>query len=214
MVYAAAVVTKHADGTATVKQADEPRRVGGLTGTALGSLDRTVGRAGGLGHRHSVRSRPRRDRRHVDDVRVGEDFVADVSKSFTAKKVAVIAEVEEEWTTPVDTRMEALRDRAIAARCRKSAKTAGQGGDRGDEGRTGAAQGRAREGATPNTRRSSRSGSISSRERSMRSEKRRKSTARRFKRARRRSAELFKTNVNAPAVLSSSWPGPPSRARP
>ena len=44
----------------------------------------------------------------VDDIRVGEDFLDDVSKSLTPNKVAVVAEVEEEWTTPVDTRMEAL----------------------------------------------------------------------------------------------------------
>ena len=44
----------------------------------------------------------------IDTARVGEDFVDDVSKSLTPNKVAVIAEIDEEWTTPVDTRMEAL----------------------------------------------------------------------------------------------------------
>ena len=44
----------------------------------------------------------------VDNARIGEDFLDDVSKSLTPNKVAVVAEVEEEWTTPVDTRMEAL----------------------------------------------------------------------------------------------------------
>ena len=36
------------------------------------------------------------------------DFVDDVSRSLTAGKVAVVADVNEEWVTPVDTRMEAL----------------------------------------------------------------------------------------------------------
>jgi hypothetical protein len=44
----------------------------------------------------------------VDNARVGGDFLDDVSKSLTPNKVAVVAEVEEEWTTPVDTRMDAL----------------------------------------------------------------------------------------------------------
>jgi hypothetical protein len=44
----------------------------------------------------------------ADDIRVGEDFLDDVSKSLTPNKVAIIAEIDEEWTTPVDTRMEAL----------------------------------------------------------------------------------------------------------
>ena len=44
----------------------------------------------------------------IDTARVGEDFVGDVSKSLTPNKVAVVAEVDEEWTTPADTRMEAL----------------------------------------------------------------------------------------------------------
>jgi len=39
---------------------------------------------------------------------VGEDFVDDVSAALSPGKVAVVAEVEEDWTTPVDTRMDAI----------------------------------------------------------------------------------------------------------
>ena len=39
---------------------------------------------------------------------VGEDFIDDVSKDLTRGGVAVVAEIEEDWTTPVDTRMEAI----------------------------------------------------------------------------------------------------------
>src|SRR4029078_7826743 len=35
-------------------------------------------------------------------------FVDDVSKSLTGGKFAVVAEIEESWTTPVDTRMHRL----------------------------------------------------------------------------------------------------------
>ncbi len=44
----------------------------------------------------------------ADTLQVGEDFVEDVSKLLAPNKVAVVAEVDEAWTTPVDTRMEAL----------------------------------------------------------------------------------------------------------
>src|SRR5262249_55568024 len=44
----------------------------------------------------------------LDNVRVGSDFLSDVADTLTPGKVAVVAEVDEEWTTPVDTRMEAL----------------------------------------------------------------------------------------------------------
>ncbi len=44
----------------------------------------------------------------IDTARVGEDFVGDVSRSLTPNQAAIIAEIDEEWTTPVDTWMEAL----------------------------------------------------------------------------------------------------------
>ena len=46
-------------------------------------------------------------RRH-DNARIGDDFIADVSKQLLPNRVAVVAEIEEDWTTPVDTRMEAI----------------------------------------------------------------------------------------------------------
>ncbi len=39
---------------------------------------------------------------------VGEDYVYDVRKTLAPGKVAVVAEIEEDWTTPVDNRMEAI----------------------------------------------------------------------------------------------------------
>ena len=44
----------------------------------------------------------------LNNARIGEDFIDDVSKVLTPNKVAVVAEIEEDWTTPVDTRMEAI----------------------------------------------------------------------------------------------------------
>jgi hypothetical protein len=44
----------------------------------------------------------------LSNVGVGADFIDDVQKVLSPKKVALIAEIEEDWTTPVDTRMEAI----------------------------------------------------------------------------------------------------------
>jgi hypothetical protein len=44
----------------------------------------------------------------LDNARIGSDFVDDVNKVLTPNKVALVAEIEEDWTTPVDTGMEAI----------------------------------------------------------------------------------------------------------
>jgi uncharacterized membrane protein len=106
-IYAGAVVTKHADGTASVKQYDDFGPVGTLLGTSLGSLIGLLGGPAGLAI-GAVSGMTLGAIYDFDNARVGTDFVDDVSRSLTANKVAVIAEIDEEWTTPVDARMEAL----------------------------------------------------------------------------------------------------------
>jgi uncharacterized membrane protein len=110
VLYGGAVVTKHADGSASVTEFDDLTGIGGLAGTALGSL---IGLLGGpvgvvVGATAGLAVGAIADIVYYSDGRVGEDFVADILASFTANKVAVVAEVDEEWTTPVDTRMEAI----------------------------------------------------------------------------------------------------------
>lgn len=106
-VYADAVVAKHADGTASVRQTEDSGPVGTLMGTSVGSLIGLLGGPAGLaiGAASGLTLGAMFD---LDNARVGEDFVDDVSRYLTPNKVAVIAEVEEEWTTPVDAQMEAL----------------------------------------------------------------------------------------------------------
>jgi uncharacterized membrane protein len=106
-IYAGAVVVKHADDTVSVKEFDDSGPIGTLTGTAVGSLIGVLGGPVGLaiGAASGLALGALYD---ADDIRVGEDFLDDVSKSLTPNKVAIIAEIDEEWTTPVDTRMEAL----------------------------------------------------------------------------------------------------------
>jgi len=106
-VYAGAVVLKHADGTVTVKQVNDGGPIGTLGGTAVGSLIGVLGGPVGLavGALGGMTVGALYD---IDNARVGEDFVDDVSKALAPNKVALIAEIDEDWTTPVDTRMEKL----------------------------------------------------------------------------------------------------------
>ena len=107
VVYACAVVGKNADGTTTVKQSDDPGPLGTLIGTAVGSLigllggpvGLAVGAAAGLVSGGTV---------DLHNAGIGEDFVDDVKQQLQPGKFAVVAEIQEDWTTPVDTRMEAI----------------------------------------------------------------------------------------------------------
>lgn len=106
-VYAYAVAVKHADGTVTVKETDDAGPLGSLAGTAVGGLIGVLGGPVGLaiGATSGLALGSIYD---VDTARVGWDFVDDVTKSLTPNKVALVAEIDEAWTTPVDTRMEAI----------------------------------------------------------------------------------------------------------
>jgi uncharacterized membrane protein len=104
-LYAAAVVVKDNSGNIVVKQeADEGpigTGVGMLTGAVVGLLAGPIGMAVGAsvgGLTGMI----------FDLNKTGIDisFLDDVSKALTAGKVAVLADVEESWTTPVDTRLQ------------------------------------------------------------------------------------------------------------
>ncbi len=109
-IYGSAVVTKHADGTTSVKEFDDLGGFGGLAGTAIGSL---IGLLGGpvgmaIGAASGFVVGAIADVDNYDNARVGGDFVDDILKSLTPNKVAVVAEVDEDWTTPVDAQMEKI----------------------------------------------------------------------------------------------------------
>jgi uncharacterized membrane protein len=103
-LYATAVIAKDSGGTVTVKQdADEGpigTAIGMLSGSAVGLLGGPVGVAVGasLGSLTGM----------IFDLRktgIDIDFVDEVSKALTPGKAAVLADIEETWLTPVDTRL-------------------------------------------------------------------------------------------------------------
>ena len=106
-LYSSAVIAKDKNGKVEVRQAADPGPVGTavglLTGTLIGILAGPAGLAVGasLGGLAGL----------VFDVNksgVDVTFLDDVSKTLTSGKFAVLAEIEESWTTPVDTRLHKL----------------------------------------------------------------------------------------------------------
>lgn len=106
-VYADAVIAKNADGSATVKQSSDEGPFGTLVGTSLGSLIGLFGGPVGLAIGASVGFLTG-GIADLDNARIDADFIDDVSKQLVSGKYAVAAEIQENWTTPVDLRMEAL----------------------------------------------------------------------------------------------------------
>lgn len=103
-LYASAVVVKDKTGQVRVKQEVEygpaGTALGLLTGSLLGILGGPAGLAVGasLGGITGFLF-------DLDKIVVGATFLNDVSKALTAGKAAVLAEVEESWTSLVDERL-------------------------------------------------------------------------------------------------------------
>jgi uncharacterized membrane protein len=106
-LYSSAVITKDSAGKIEIKQAADAGPVGTalglLTGSVIGILGGPAGIAVGvsLGGLAGL---------IYDANKSGVDmaFLDSVSKSLTAGKAAVLAEIEESWTIPVDTRLHKL----------------------------------------------------------------------------------------------------------
>jgi uncharacterized membrane protein len=111
-VFAYAVIAKNADNTATVKQGDDSGPFGTLVGTSLGSLIGLLGGPAGLaiGATVGLLAGSTAD---LYNAGVGSDFVDDVTMELLPGKFAVLAEVREDWTTPVDVSMEAIGGKVI-----------------------------------------------------------------------------------------------------
>ncbi len=105
-LYAMGVIAKDAGGKVTVKEAVDEGPLGTAVGLATGSL---IGLLGGpigvaIGAGAGTFGGILYD---LAAVGVGEDFLAEVGGRLQPGKAAVVAEVGEDWSTPVDTRMEA-----------------------------------------------------------------------------------------------------------
>ncbi len=109
-LYADAVITKDAGGTVSVLRAPDEGPVGTLSGLLVGSmiglLGGPIGLAIGAGTGTLVGAAV-----DVTQAGIGSDFLEEVSESLEPGKAAVLAEVDEGWQTPLDSRMETLGGR-------------------------------------------------------------------------------------------------------
>ena len=106
-LYSSAVIAKDRNGKVEVRQEADPGPVGTSVGLLAGALIGILGGPAGLALGASIGGLAGL----VFDVnKTGIDltFLDDVSKALTSGKFAVLAEIEESWTTPVDTRLHKL----------------------------------------------------------------------------------------------------------
>lgn len=106
-VYGMAVVGKDAEGKAEVKEITDGSLIGTATGALVGAI---VGILGGpvgslMGLATGAMYGSLWD---LFKLGVSADFLDKVSRELVAGKAAIIAEISENWVTPLNTRMEAL----------------------------------------------------------------------------------------------------------
>jgi uncharacterized membrane protein len=106
-LYNDAVVVKEPGGRVAVRRAPEAEPVGTLggmlTGGLIGLLGGPVGAAVGFGAGTLIGAAFDLTKEGLD-----RDFVEDVGARLAPGRAAVIAEIDEQWQVPLDTRMEAL----------------------------------------------------------------------------------------------------------
>src|SRR5678816_3770003 len=113
-LYSDAVVAKDASGRLSVREGGETPEgtfFGLLTGSLIGILGGPLGVAVGASTGTMIGAT-------FDLARAGisDDFLQEMSEYLLPGKAAVITELDEEWQGPIDTRMEAERQKASAER--------------------------------------------------------------------------------------------------
>jgi len=106
-VHAHAVVMKNPDGAVIARERDDQGPYGLLVGTALGALIGVLGGLAGVGIGGTV-GLVAGGALDLHNARVGEDFIDEVAKALSPNRAAIVAEIQEEWTDPVDSRMQAI----------------------------------------------------------------------------------------------------------
>jgi uncharacterized membrane protein len=106
-LYATAVLTKDKNGKVIIKQSADQgpimTAIGMLTGTAMGMFAGPAGAAIGATVGSMVGTLS-----DVENLGANSEFIDNVSELLIPGKTVVLAEIEEDWVTPVDTKMAQL----------------------------------------------------------------------------------------------------------
>lgn len=106
-IYAEAVVARNVDGSVEVKRSEQEFPIGGVAGAAIGALVGILGGAVGFGI-GGIAGGLAGSIRDFFTAEVSAEFVDEVCAALTAGRFAVIADIDEEWVAPLDTRLEAV----------------------------------------------------------------------------------------------------------
>jgi uncharacterized membrane protein len=111
-VYGTVVVARGADGKLAIKERRDQGPVGLGIGALLGGLVGMLGGPAGVIAGAAGGGLVGGWRDYLE-AGVSDEFLEVVGRELTPGKVAIVAEVSEEWTAPLDTRMEALGARVV-----------------------------------------------------------------------------------------------------
>jgi uncharacterized membrane protein len=103
-LYASAVIVKDRTGSISIKQEADDGPVGAAVGLLTGSLIGLLAGPAGMAVGASIGGLTG-FLVDLDNTGIGATFLDDVSKVLTPGKSAVLADMEESWTTPVDSRL-------------------------------------------------------------------------------------------------------------
>jgi len=106
-LHASAVIVKDAKGAVSIKQGNDPGPIGTFFGLGTGSLIGLLGGPVGLavGAATGTLAGSMYD---LAQAGIGSDFIDEVSLHLVPGKTAIIADIDEDWVTPLDSRMNAL----------------------------------------------------------------------------------------------------------
>ncbi len=106
-LHGSAVIGKDAKGAVSVKQEEDSGPLGTVFGLGTGSLVGLLGGPVGLAV-GAVTGTIAGYMYDLAQVGVGSDFIDEVSQRLVPGKTAVVADIDEDWVTPLDSRMGAL----------------------------------------------------------------------------------------------------------
>lgn len=111
-LYSGAVIVKDARGKLHMRDSEGEWPIGMIVGASIGAVVGALGGVPGAAAGSAlgmVAGMPA----DVYNLGVGSDFVKEVGERLAARKCAVVAEISEGWTTPLNTRMQELGGRVV-----------------------------------------------------------------------------------------------------